>query len=353
MYTFIFGLLMLLYIYSENGCEYEYSKIYMYLFVIFLAGFAGLRGNIGSDYVNYMIIFDVARSFSDYKFIGVEPLSGAIPVVYKNLGWFSYTIVFLTFAAIGVSLKAKFIFKYSPQVLLSFLFYYSNSFFVHDCTQIRASVAAAIFLGIGLDYIFKRKLLRFVVCIIISGLFHYSAFLFLPIYFLNKEKINKRLYLTLLIIVYICAVSGVNKLLLNLPILSLVSNLNRYIIASQMGQNSPINLLSPFYTLNVITCILYILWSDKIRHYNNSAILLIKIQYMGLILLYGVSALNGDISRRCFELYSIVSIVTFTYFSYFIRPYIYARLISVFIAFIQFYMIFGMNQILQPYKMSF
>ena len=44
---------------------------------------------------------------------------------------------------------------------------------------------------ISYDYIRQRKLLKFLIAVVLAGLFHKSALIFLPAYFLYKIKISK------------------------------------------------------------------------------------------------------------------------------------------------------------------
>ena len=59
--------------------------------------------------------------------------------------------------------------------------------------QIRASVAAGL-LMLSFVPLYERKPVRFVITVVCAALFHVSALMILPFYFLNTKSINVKWY---------------------------------------------------------------------------------------------------------------------------------------------------------------
>ncbi|THE14033.1 EpsG family protein [Bacillus timonensis] len=97
------------------------------------------------------------------------------------------------------------IYKYSQNIFLSYLIYFSFEFFFFNFSGIRQSLALS---GILISYYFiiNKKPWKFIILILLSASFHNTALVFLPAYWLAQKKITKSYLLCLLgffIIMYI------------------------------------------------------------------------------------------------------------------------------------------------------
>ena len=85
--------------------------------------------------------------------------------------------------------------------------YISNIFVLHDMIQIRAAVASGMLL-LAVFYKVRSQFIPFIVTTIIAFLFHYSAILILPIWFLSNTR-RDYFYLWLIPIGYTCAMCDI------------------------------------------------------------------------------------------------------------------------------------------------
>ena len=144
------------------------------------------------------------ENFTDFS-LGAnafEPAFSFITYIVKAFGGGGY-VFFLIIASLGVGLKFTAIKKYSPYMFLSLLAYYAKYFLLQDMIQIRAGVAAGIFL-LSLKHIKERNLKLFLLYIFIASLFHYSAFIYILLYFVCDERlsINKFLIVAIISIIF-------------------------------------------------------------------------------------------------------------------------------------------------------
>ena len=114
-------------------------------------------------------------------------------IIYSLIG--PYPIyLFLLFAILGVSFKLIAIKQLTELWFLSLILYLSNFFILHEMTQIRAGVASA-FLLLCVKPIYDRDLKRFLLFAVLGFLFHYSAIVILPLWFLGiKARKNVLLF---------------------------------------------------------------------------------------------------------------------------------------------------------------
>ncbi len=116
----------------------------------------------------------------------------------------TFPILILIYALISISLNLWVIQRYSCNIPVSILLYLSPYFVLHDMIQIRAAVACALMLW-AITFIPSRDWKRYFTLIAIAILFHKSAIIFLPMYFLSGKKINKSFYTIVVIALLVAA----------------------------------------------------------------------------------------------------------------------------------------------------
>lgn len=158
-------------------------KVSFILIFFFLA----FRYDFGNDYQAYLEFFhrlSIQNKLTLFDFVHFEPLWVLLNFSFKNLGFFSMTIFIAAFTSITYY---KLIKKYVPEKLywLAVFFYIFNPLFMLiGCSAMRQSIAITLFL-ISLEFVIKRKLFLYLLCIGAASLFHYTAVLLTPVYFLN------------------------------------------------------------------------------------------------------------------------------------------------------------------------
>ena len=89
----------------------------------------------------------------------------------------------------------RFIKKYVPPAyywFAVFLYVFTPGFMLIHSSAMRQSVAITLFI-FSIDYLYKKDAIRYFLCVGLASLFHYSALVLLPVYFLGlfNWKINK------------------------------------------------------------------------------------------------------------------------------------------------------------------
>ncbi len=195
----------------EYKIDYKLKYIFTLISCILLVFLSGLRGSVDGDYESYLDIFNkLSNHYRDYANI-VEPGFVVLNLItFKlNLG-FNFLIFIM--AVLTILPKIYFFYKRSLNFPLTLIIFFSTSYFIFDFTQIRQALAIGLFIY-SLRFIIEKKIVSYFLVIIVASLFHVSALILLPGYFLfNKEISNKILYS----IVLVCSFVSLLQLKINL-----------------------------------------------------------------------------------------------------------------------------------------
>ena len=172
------------------------KKLYMILVALTLILTAGLRSSkVGADTVMYQRIFDWAAEGSSFT---KEYFSwhggGTEPLFYFFTYYLSKVVGFNTYltivATISIAPVIYVIYKYSRHVYFSLLLYIGFGYFAFAMNGIRQAIAIGICM-LAFDATIEKKLKKFIALILIAVLFHKTALLFVPVYWLANIKNSK------------------------------------------------------------------------------------------------------------------------------------------------------------------
>jgi hypothetical protein len=274
---------------SNNHFYRKYLSSFLYWTIaLFLILIAGLRPiGLDRDSIEYAKIIQ-----SSIDVNSIEPAFWIIK--HFNDIFFSGDVhtFFLIFATLGISIKFLAIKKISKMPLLSVIVYLSIYFVLHEMTQIRAGVAAGLFL-LSIPDIYNRNFRKFIIKALLAISFHYSAIIILPLYFLHPKKLNVA-YFLLPIVGLILAYFDLSKTLLsnlvNLTPNFLAYKINTYLTLLELGEHSEINIVNFYYSsllfLTYFGFFLYI--KNKIK--NDYDVLFLKILALSLFSFYFFSS---------------------------------------------------------------
>ena len=194
MIIYILNLVSVLFyafVFSVSKKKYNSKKFLVVLLTAQLITILALRNStVGVDIPGYVRFFQNTPILNFQQFmahrweLGFKLLNKAISLFTSNEQVFLTIIATLTIIPVG-----RFIYKYSKMPFLSFALYISFNFYSFVFSGLRQGIAYGIVL-ISYDFIVNRKLSKFIICILFASLFHRSALIFLPAYFLVKFKIN-------------------------------------------------------------------------------------------------------------------------------------------------------------------
>ena len=234
---------------SNNKRYDSYLFIVFFVFLFFIAGFRPL--DIDRDSENYARTIQSFIITHNYDFIRTEPFFYLIVDVSKFL--FNNVVrgVFILYAFLGVSLKLYAIKKNASFPLLSLIVYFCLYFVLHEMTQIRVGVAAAIFL-LAIPDIVNRNWKSYLIKTALATSFHYVAIIMLFIYLINSKNNKQLFYLFLPLIGILLAITNFGKYFL----MSMISflpeflsyKINIYLTLHEMGMHTEINVFNLYYS---------------------------------------------------------------------------------------------------------
>ena len=220
----IFNIVFVLLAYLAQYKSKEHLlKVSFFLIFLFLA----LRYNYGNDYPAYIDDFVLLTSNDsfDYIFENEYYEKGWLFLYYlfKPFGFFALIAVLAAFNCfVYYHLIKKYVLP-GYHWFAVFLYVFSPGFMLIHCSAMRQSLAIALFL-FSIDYINKKDAIRYFLCIVLATLFHTSALVLLPVYFLGifDWKINRPLAIIFFVIYILFFQFGI----LLMPVLSIFVGTN-------------------------------------------------------------------------------------------------------------------------------
>lgn len=177
-----------------------YAKyiIFLTLSILFLGLVTGFRSfNVGTDlnytYVPgfYKILNGSTNEYSERGFV----LFIQLLQVFSN----NARILVLSTSLIFSFCLCRVAVKKSANLYVCLLVSLLSTFYFTSLNNVRQSLAIIILIE-GFNYIVDKKLFNYLICLFLACLFHKSALIMIPIYFVINSEFVKKHYLTLLII---------------------------------------------------------------------------------------------------------------------------------------------------------
>ena len=168
------------------------ERAYLLLSGAAFVAIATLRYSIGFDYFSYQTIFEDISALGGWK----ETLEyGASYPLFALLNWLvasaggSYRVLLLVCNLIMTALVLWVVDRWSCNKWLSLLLYVTIQFFPHSMNLLRQSMAAFILFA-GYGFLRRKKLIPYLLVVLIAAGFHTSALVMIPCYFLLNLPFN-------------------------------------------------------------------------------------------------------------------------------------------------------------------
>lgn len=321
---FICSILFLIEEHNQKWNIWAYTGIAVCLILI-----AAFRPEgMDNDFDTYV---NLINSTKDDTSLNVEwsflIISDALMTIFDN-----YRSVFLFYAMLGVSIKCIAMRKLSPSFFGPLCIYIGNFFIMHEFTQIRAGVAAAILL-FSLHYILKGQRIYAFLCSLCATFFHYSSIAFLPVLFMpcGDLDIKKRIFWALLIpLGYILYFAHVQ--VTSLPIPYIEDKIEAYQSLRDIGFIDEVNVFNLLILLKIAVFYYLLYYYDYVKKINPAFPLCFRLMGLSLFMFCALSDLPV-LSFRISELYGIVELVLFTAISFTILPKWLGKLATISLAF--------------------
>jgi len=162
------------------------NKLLIFGSIATLVLVAGLRSNIGDTFF-YKHIFTSNDFTWEYVLSEKDVGFGVLQMVLKNYFSEDPQIMIFTAALITNVLIVLVLYNYSRMVELSLYVYITGGLFLVSMNGIRQLLAAAIAF-VAIRYLIKRNFFKYATVVVLASLFHQSALILLPVYFLVRYK---------------------------------------------------------------------------------------------------------------------------------------------------------------------
>lgn len=163
---------------------------------ILLIAIAGFRPvGIDRDSQNYYNeIINYGNGSHSFTLLEREPMYFLIVSAVKPFGNFAPRLVFIIYAMISITVLFVAIKRIAKYPYISIFLYICLFYLLFNMTQMRASVAGSLYLY-SLDDIKDKKFTNFTIKILIAVLFHYSAAIIFPFYFITTtDNVRQKLF---------------------------------------------------------------------------------------------------------------------------------------------------------------
>lgn len=200
----------------------ERLKDYKFLFVMLsfscVVVLCGLRNYVGTDYESYVSIYETISSFG---FAPIEPgfsfLNKSFSTVQNGYQEVFFICSFLTFFLLYHTL-------YRERILAAGIFFaFTFSFIFLANNIIRQALVIPVFFY-SVYYIERHKLVKYILTVLFCSLFHFSAILLIPFYWIGRISFSKVTWACLMSVCFLLSYTQIIKALF----VRIVSQIPRY-----------------------------------------------------------------------------------------------------------------------------
>jgi hypothetical protein len=190
-YGYIFFLLIVILLLFQK------DKRAHYIFLSILILFAGLRGGLGTDFVNYSKWYNSTINDNNLE-IGYVGIMNVF--AYFNLSIYHIQFLFFTGTLLLINLALK---KYTINLKYAWFFYLIFPyFFLYSFVAMRQYFAIAIVFW-SFQFLLKNKFWHYAIAVLIGTLFHYSCLLagllVFALFYISKMVTRKQILFLLLV----------------------------------------------------------------------------------------------------------------------------------------------------------
>ncbi len=162
------------------------TAIQICMIILFLL--SALRYSVGNDYDRYSDLFDYVNK-GKYSMFGTQYLYTFLNIIFPN---YYFLVAFIAAAFIIASYKLIVNYLDEDYWGAAMIIYLINPYiFLMSLSTFRQTLAVVVFLG-AVSFAYRRQFVPYILLIGIAMLFHTTAILLLPFYFIaNSKKVSK------------------------------------------------------------------------------------------------------------------------------------------------------------------
>jgi hypothetical protein len=168
------------------------SKKWLFLLILLLILFTGLRWDVGNDFISYVTAYKQLHTLTYHQYF--EPTFVLLMKISPNVEF-----LFFIIALASLLLVYKYLFLQTKYPICSFFLYFSIYFIIFNIHILRQGLAISVVV-MGLYYFEKRKILGLSL-LALAITIHYSAAIILPILLLSKVAEKSRLSISAMVLI--------------------------------------------------------------------------------------------------------------------------------------------------------
>lgn len=178
-------------------CVYKPNKIkkavYIGISMAYLWFLATFRQGIGFDYYSYIEIFEQVRQARGFTALMGVSFELGFTLLTKVMTLFIHdpTVMYGVYELLILAPIAWFIYRYCRDAWFSVWLYVTLTFFYTSMNFTRQSLACSVVV-LGYRFLRDKKMVRFLLIVALAALFHKTALIMAPVYFLCHIKLNKK-----------------------------------------------------------------------------------------------------------------------------------------------------------------
>lgn len=264
------------------------SKAVAAAFIVLISSvFIGFRVDVGTDYAGYFRRYNEMLNGRNLSNI-FEPGFVALMQISMEVGVGFHGLMFLS-ALLTISCFYIAIFRFSSSMLFSTSVLFGLGIFGVATNQIRQAIAVGIVL-VGMPFIWNRELAKWSLAVAMASLFHVTAVIVLPFYWLSRMKAPRLVLLGLLIFAILLFLAIQVREVLYRPIDFFAGPVGLGHYVDRIWQDAPrLNTGLRIFSYIAI-CIILLFFSRVFFHSNNMRLrVLTNMFYIGLIMSIGLS----------------------------------------------------------------
>lgn len=207
---FLIPFFLLIYLlFKDDKFENNDSKNLLKFIGFILIIAAGGRYFVGADYPIYKSMYEegfpLYTTYADVwnkatfqeNSMEIEWAYVLVNKIFFDLGLPYYAVTFfVTISCFLIIYRVTHKYSYFPA--LSYFYYFMPTYFIAECGQMRQALGGMITL-LAIQFIFERKLLKFLLIIFIALGFHKSTIIFIPAYWIILLPFNAKKWLIFLV----------------------------------------------------------------------------------------------------------------------------------------------------------
>lgn len=181
----------------QKSIKQKYTSVFTLLMIIVFFRSALRSYSVGNDTESYLHIYSWVSEYNSLKDLLLSSLTLTVEHGYLAINWFCFK-VFAHYQSILIISSIiiywgfyRFIKGHSYSLLLSFAIFFFLGL-SDNCMNIVRQCIATVIILYSYEFIIKQKKKKFFVAVIIACLFHRSAIIFLPAWWICNYTFNKK-----------------------------------------------------------------------------------------------------------------------------------------------------------------